>query len=162
MAIAGLVLGIYGGTESAESANLGTNALLQASVICFAACYVAFLALFVFFWTQWTAIPENERPLLLCFVCSIPFMVLRYLYSILPDFVNSIRPTFNPLVGNVSAFLFMAVVEEIVIVGGYIFTGMRLRKLPPELRPPPLGQKKKKKNKKNSQYQYSTMLNERR
>ncbi|RDW59261.1 hypothetical protein BP5796_12185 [Coleophoma crateriformis] len=145
-AIAGLVLGIYGGIDSSESANLGTNDLLKAAVICFAAAYVAFACLFLVFLLQWRLIPITERPLLLCFAYCAPFMVIRLLYSILPAYVPSLRSQFNALIGNVTTYLCMAVLEEIVIVACYIFVGMRLELLPEELKSPPLSFKKKKKN----------------
>jgi hypothetical protein len=144
----GLVLGIYGGIDSADSANLGTNTLLKASVICFLAAYVAFLGLFLLFLTGLSRIPPNERLLLYGFACCIPFMVVRFMYSVLPTFISSIRDNYNALFGNVTIYLFMAVLEEIVIVACYVYIGMRLDELPPELKPPPLSFKMKDKNKK--------------
>jgi hypothetical protein len=146
VAIAGLVLGIYGGIDSSISADLGTNDLLKAAVICFAAAYLAFACLFLFFLLRWRQIPTMERQLLRCFAYCAPFMVIRLLYSILPTFVPSLRSQFNSLIGNVTIYLFMAVVEEILIVACYIFIGMRLETLPEELKPPPIGLKRKKKS----------------
>lgn len=147
IAIAGLVLGIYGGIWSSESADLGTNALLKASVICFVAAYVAFGGVFLVFLAKRTLIPAAERPLLYCFAYCVPFMIARFLYSILPDYVNSLRYEFNALLGNVSAYLFMAVLEEIIIVAIYIYTGMRLGPLPQELKTQPKSKKKKRSKK---------------
>ncbi|KAF4627012.1 hypothetical protein G7Y89_g11146 [Cudoniella acicularis] len=42
LAIAGIALAIYGGTESADSPTLSSNALLKASVLLFVACYLSF------------------------------------------------------------------------------------------------------------------------
>lgn len=148
VAIAGLVLGIYGGIDSSESADLGTNDLLKASVICFLVAYVMFLALFLLFLTGLNRIPPNERPLLYAFAVCIPFMVVRFMYSVLPTFISSLRSDYNALFGNVSIYLFMAVLEEIVIVACYVYVGMRLDELPPELKAPPLSFKKKDKKKK--------------
>lgn len=156
VAIAGLVLGIYGGIDSSESSDLGTNALLKASVICFVAAYVAFLGLFLVFLTGLSKIPLNERPLLYGFAICIPFMVVRFLYSVLPDFISSIRDNYNSLFGNVTIYLFMAVLEEIIIVACYVYIGMRLDELPPELRAPPLSFKKKDKKKKRKNRKHSS------
>lgn len=134
VAIAGIVLAIYGGTDSADSPTLATNDLLKASVICFVACYFAFVCLFVVFLGQWKAIPEGEQKLLLCFAVCVPFMVVRFLYSILGTYVESLRPQFSVLTGNVTIFLFMAVFEEIFVAAFFVYTGMRLDRLPPELR----------------------------
>ncbi|CZR65964.1 uncharacterized protein PAC_15864 [Phialocephala subalpina] len=133
-AIAGIVLAIYGGTESADSPTLATNDLLKASVILFAACYLAFMCLFLIFLRQWPAIPPGEQKLLLCFACCVPFMVVRFLYGILGTFVESLRPQFSVLTGGVTKFLCMAVLEEIFVVAFFVFTGMRLERLPPALR----------------------------
>lgn len=142
------MVGIYGGIDSTESADLGTNDLLKASVICFAAAYIAFLSLFLLFLTALSRFPPKERWLLYAFACCIPFMVVRLLYSILPSFIPSIRNNFNALFGNVTIYLFMAVLEEIVIVALYVYVGMKLDELPPELKSPPLSFKKKDKSKK--------------
>ena len=133
-AIAGIVLAIYGGTESADSPTLATNDLLKASVILFVACYLAFTCLFLLFLRQWQAIPPGERNLLLCFACCVPFMVVRFLYGILGTFVGSLRSNFSVLTGDVTIFLCMAVLEEIFVVAFFVFTGMRLERLPPALR----------------------------
>jgi hypothetical protein len=153
VAIAGLVVGIYGGIESSESADLGTNALLKASVICFIVAYAAFVGLFLLFLTGWKVIPLNERPLLLGFACCVPFMVVRFMYSILPTFISSIRPRYNVILGNVTIYLCMDVLEEIFVVACYVFIGMRLDLLPPELKSPPLSFKKKDKKDKKKRRQ---------
>ena len=58
-------------------------------------------------------------------------MVVRFLYSILGTFVESLRSQFGVLTGDVSTFLCMAVLEEIVVVAFFVFTGMRLERLSP-------------------------------
>ena len=132
--IAGIVLAICGGTESADSPTLATNDLLKASVILFVACYLAFVCLFLIFLRQWQAIPPGEHKLLLCFAYCAPFMVVRFLYGILGTFVESLRFQFSVLTGDVTTFLGMAVLEEIFVVAFFVFTGMRLERLPPALR----------------------------
>ena len=119
--------------------------------MCFVGSYVAFVGLFFFFLTDRREIPFPERPLLLCFAYCAPFMVVRFIYSILPDFDDSLRSQFQPLIGNVTAFLCMAVLEEIFIVACFVFVGMRLNPLPPELKSPPLSFKVNKKRKGKSE-----------
>lgn len=134
VAIAGIVLAIYGGIESANSPSLATNDLLKIGVGLFAACYAAFMFLFLLFLRKRQDIPQGEQRLLLCFVVCAPFMVVRYLYSLLGDFVASLRPELSVLTGNVTIFLFMAVLEEIFVVAAFVYTGMGLELLPPVLR----------------------------
>lgn len=133
-AIAGIVLAIYGGTESADSPTLDTNALLKASVLLFAACYVAFLLLFLILLRRWHDIPSRENRLLICFACCAPFMVVRFLYGIIGTFVENLRPQFSVLIGDVTVFLCMAVLEEIFVVGFIVIVGLGLERLSPELR----------------------------
>lgn len=132
--IAGIVVAIYGGTISANSPTLATNDLLEASVILFVACYLSFVCLFLVFLARWSSIPQGEQKLLICFACCVPFMIVRFLYGILGIFVESLRAQFSVLTGSVTAFLCMAVLEEIFVVASFVFTGMRLDRLPPELR----------------------------
>jgi hypothetical protein len=132
--IVGIALAIYGGIQSANSATLETNSLLKVSVIIFVACYLAFIGLFLMFLRQWKAIPQAEQKVLLCFACCVPFMVVRFLYGILGTFDESLRSQFSVLAGNVTTFLCMAVLEEVFVVAFFVFTGMRLARLPPALR----------------------------
>lgn len=127
-------MAIYGGIQSADSATLATNNLLKVSVIIFVACYLAFMGLFLIFLRQWKAIPKAEQKLLLCFACCLPFMVVRFLFGILGTFDESLRSQFSVLAGNVTIFLCLAVLEEIFVVAFFVFTGMRLERLPPALR----------------------------
>ena len=48
--------------------------------------------------------------------------------------MKALRGEFGVLTGNVTIFLCMAVIEEIVVVAFFVFTGMRLERLPPALR----------------------------
>jgi len=66
--------------------------------------------------------------------CYVPFMVVRFLYGILVTFVESLRAKFSVLTGDITAFLCMAVLEEIFVVAFLMFTGMRLDRLPSALR----------------------------
>ncbi|KUJ22316.1 uncharacterized protein LY89DRAFT_575798 [Mollisia scopiformis] len=134
LAIAGIVLAIYGGIESANSPTLATNDLLKASVILFVASYLAFVCIFLIFLRQWHIIPSGEQKLLLCFAYCAPFMVVRFLFSILGTYVESLRSQFGVLTGDVTVFLCMAVLEEIIVVALFVYTGMRLERLPPALR----------------------------
>jgi hypothetical protein len=61
-------------------------------------------------------------------------MVVRFLFGILGTFDESLRSQFSVLAGNVTIFLCLAVLEEIFVVAFFVFTGMRLERLPPALR----------------------------
>ena len=61
-------------------------------------------------------------------------MVVRFLFGVIGTFDEGLRSQFSVLAGNVTTFLCMAVLEEIFVVAFFIFTGMRLERLPPALR----------------------------
>ncbi|KAJ5925973.1 hypothetical protein N7454_007483 [Penicillium verhagenii] len=134
IAIVAIALAIYGGTESAESATLGSNTMLKVSVILFVVCYAMFWGLFFYFIGHRKALPAPEQKMFLCLPLCAPFMIARLLYSILGDYVPSLRSQFSVLDGNVTAFLCMAVLEEIIVVAVYVFFGMGLEKLSPEMK----------------------------
>ncbi|KAJ5673478.1 hypothetical protein N7507_002605 [Penicillium longicatenatum] len=134
VSIAAIAIAVYGGTESAESASLGTNAMLKVSVILFTACYIAFWGLFIYFIGDRKLLPEAEQKMFLCLPICAPFMIVRLLYSILGDYVPSLRAHFSVLTGDVTTFLCMDVLEEIVVVAVYVFLGMGLEQLSPEMK----------------------------
>ncbi|KAJ5113097.1 hypothetical protein N7456_001631 [Penicillium angulare] len=137
--IIGLALGIYGGWSSADG-DMSTNSELKASVIIFPAVYVLFIGMFALFAPRWNELPKPESGLLACFAVSIPFMLARYLYSIIGDFSQHLRPEFNQLTGNVTILLCMAVLEEIFVVAFFVISGLRLAKLPESMRDKPEGE----------------------
>jgi len=63
-------------------------------------------------------------------------MVVRFLYGILVNFVESLRARakFRLFTGDIIAFLYMAILEEIFVVAFFMFAGMRLDRLPSALR----------------------------
>lgn len=134
VSIVAIAIAVYGGTESAESASLGTNVMLKVSVILFTACYVAFWGLFFYFIGDRKALPEAEQKMFLCLPVCAPFMIVRLLYSILGDYVPSLRANFSVLTGDVTTFLCMDVLEEIIVVAVYILFGMGLKQLSPEMK----------------------------
>jgi hypothetical protein len=96
--------------------------------------YLCFVVLFLVFLRHWQVIPRSEQKILVCFAVCAPLMVVRYLFGILGTFVESLRPQFSVLMGDVTTFLCMAVLEEIFVVAFFIFMGMRLERLPAELK----------------------------
>ncbi|KAJ5991914.1 hypothetical protein N7451_007638 [Penicillium sp. IBT 35674x] len=134
VSIVAIAIAVYGGTESAESASLGTNVMLKVSVILFTACYVAFWGLFFYFTGHRRALPEAGQKMFLCLPVCAPFMIVRLLYSILGDYVPSLRANFSVLIGDVITFPCMDVLEEIVVVAVYDIFGMGLKQPSPEMK----------------------------
>ncbi|ORY64487.1 uncharacterized protein BCR38DRAFT_370176 [Pseudomassariella vexata] len=128
-----IALAIHGGTQAAEAygstaTTLQSNAETKAATMLFLATYLASVIMFLLMLRKWQAIPKPEHKLLICFAVCAPFIIVRLLYSIIGNFTGNLQ--FSALFGNVTIFLVMAVLEEIVVVGFTIVTGMRLRILP--------------------------------
>lgn len=74
------------------------------------------------------AISSGDMRLLLAVVCSIPFLLVRLIYSILSGFnINALN--FNIVTGNVLVQGFVAVMEEFVVVILYLAVGLTAPKL---------------------------------
>lgn len=65
---------------------------------------------------------------MVCFAACAPFISVRLVYGLLADFSG--MKEFNPFEGDVTIFLCMAVLMEIIAVAFCVFTGLRLRVLP--------------------------------
>lgn len=127
--LTGLSLGIYGGTKAAESSNhITSNSIVQAAVCIFLAIYVFAICLWGYLLRQWKYIPAEENKLMVCFAACAPFISVRLVYGLLADFSG--MKQFNPFEGDVTIFLCMAVLMEIIAVAFCVFTGLRLRVLP--------------------------------
>ncbi|KUI61109.1 hypothetical protein VP1G_08286 [Cytospora mali] len=127
--LTGVGLGIYGGTKAAESADhITSNAMVKVAVCIFLGIYAFAVCLWGYLLKQWRYIPGEETKLMLCFAACAPFIAVRLLYALIADFSG--MKEFNPFEGDVSLFLCMAVLEEIIAVALCVITGLRLRKLP--------------------------------
>ncbi|KAI3401832.1 hypothetical protein diail_8210 [Diaporthe ilicicola] len=127
--LTGLSLGIYGGTKAAESSDhITSNSIVQAAVCIFLGIYVFAICLWGYLLRQWKYIPAEENKLMVCFAACAPFISVRLVYGMLADFSG--MKEFNPFEGDVTIFLCMAVLMEIIPVAFCVFTGLRLRVLP--------------------------------
>lgn len=127
--LTGLSLGIYGGTKAAESSNhITSNSIVQAAVCIFLGIYVFAICLWGYLLRQWKYIPAEENKLMVCFAACAPFISVRLVYGLLADFSG--MKEFNPFEGDVTIFLCMAVLMEIIAVAFCVFTGLRLRVMP--------------------------------
>jgi hypothetical protein len=66
---------------------------------------------------------RGETCLLTAVVISLPILLIRVLYSMLSTFSSNI--VFNPVIGSEFAELFMAAIEEMVVVLIYIWVGLK-------------------------------------
>jgi hypothetical protein len=71
---------------------------------------------------------RGEKQLLTAVAISLPILLIRVLYSMLSTFSNKI--VFNPVIGSEYAELFMAAIEEMVVVLIYIWVGLKQDSVP--------------------------------
>ncbi|EFR00112.1 hypothetical protein MGYG_03118 [Nannizzia gypsea CBS 118893] len=70
-------------------------------------------------------LPDGEKKLLLAIAISLPFILVRLLYSFISAFSRS--PKFSIVSGDVTIYLLMAVLEEMVVVITFIAVGVTLQ-----------------------------------
>lgn len=114
--------------------ELETNTEMRVAVVLFTACYLAACLMWCGLLRQWSLIPQPEHKALICFALCAPFIAVRLLYSLIGDFSNDIR--FSALFGDVTLFLVMSVLMEIIAVLICVATGLRLRILPKDMLEP--------------------------
>ena len=71
---------------------------------------------------------HGEGVLIAAVGCSLPFILVRLVYSALAAFAHN--SSFNIVTGSVTVMLAMAVLEEIAVVAIYTITGLKLEVIP--------------------------------
>lgn len=134
-----IALAIHGGSKAARSygsnvTKLESNTEMRVAVVLFTACYLAACLMWCGLLKKWSLMPKPEHKALICFALCAPFVAARLLYSLIGDFSNDIR--FSPLFGDVTLFLAMSVLMEIIAVLICVVTGLHLPILPKEMLEP--------------------------
>jgi hypothetical protein len=130
--LVGFILGIVGGTEAGDNfSKTGTfvpSALNKAgtSLLVVSFAITVIFAAIVSFDTPHAE--EGEHRLFFAIVASIPFMIVRLVYSCLSTFTHN--KAFSLTTGNETILLCVALLEELVVVIIYEGVGLTLRKLP--------------------------------
>ena len=127
----GLILAIVGGSDqfsSKLSDQSQGRTLSRAAIIVFVVTFIvqSGIALLSFF--NFRAISQGETRLLIAVACSIPFLAVRLIYSVLSVFVTD-STTFSLTEGSVVVEGFMAVFEEFMVVILYLSAGLATPKL---------------------------------
>jgi len=139
--VVGLILGIVGGTEAGDNfSKTGTfipSALNKAGtsllVLSFAIT-VLFIAIVSF---DSPHAEEGEHRILFAVVASIPFMIVRLVYSCLSTFTHN--KNFSLINGDETIILCVALLQELAVVILYEGVGLTLRKIPKAPAPVPVG-----------------------
>ncbi|KAE9378590.1 hypothetical protein N431DRAFT_499386 [Stipitochalara longipes BDJ] len=133
--IVGLILGVVGGVDagnSFEEANAGgqhvfhPGPLNKAGSVLLISCYVAIVTITALLSIFRSHIEAGETRLLLAVVLSLPFLLVRLVYTGFSTF--SYNPKFNILDGDTTIFLCVALIEELIIIIIFEVAGLTLRK----------------------------------
>jgi hypothetical protein len=133
--IVGLILSIIGGTDSSsDRAKTGvytTQPLSEAAMGLYIAAFVMITATAIILSFSVSHAEHGEKRLLLALAVSLPFLLVRLVYGSISNFANT--SDFNPLTGNVTIYLCMALIMELCVVITYEVVGITLKKfeLPP-------------------------------
>lgn len=135
--IVGLILSIVGGVNASDSyvrsgyTTYTPTDLNKAGTALFIVAYVAIVVLVLILSFHVQHAEKGEKRLFMAVIISLPFILVRMIYSILSTF-DSKNHSFNLLDGSVTAVLCMALIEEFIVVAVYEGTGLALKKVPKE------------------------------
>jgi MFS family permease len=128
--IVGLILGIVGGTDAANSfittGKYTPTDLNKAGTALFIVAYIAMVTLILIISFHVSHAEKGEKRLFIAVVISLPFILVRLVYSIISTFTHN--KNFNLLTGSVTVFLCVALIEEFIVVAVYEGTGLTLKK----------------------------------
>ncbi|KAI9747203.1 MAG: Phosphotransferase enzyme, partial [Chaenotheca gracillima] len=130
LVIVGLALALVGGFHSgSDYEHTGTYSPQTISKVATVLFIVSLLAIGVV--THLTsrklfAMGSNsDKPLMLAVIASLPFLLVRLVYSILTNFVN--KPQYNTLDGSVTVWVCVSVIEEMITCLIYETAGFMAR-----------------------------------
>lgn len=130
----GLILSIIGGVNAGEDFGktgiYKTQTLSKAGLGLFIAAFVILCLILAIIVQSVQHAEEGEKRILLAVAISLPFLLVRLIYSALAVFAN--RRSFSLFYGDVSILLFMALLEEVIVVVIYEGVGLTLKKVKKE------------------------------
>ena len=131
---------IIGGTDETSSKvsdqKEGKN-LLKAGVLIFLVIYLCLVALAINSASEFKRIPTGERRILVVVLAAMPLLAVRFLWTLLAYFSDF--KDFQIYGGSVIVRVFMATLEEMLIVIAYTIVSLMIPKytgnLDPEAQP---------------------------
>jgi hypothetical protein len=130
--LVGLILGIVGGTEAGDNFSkthtFVPSTLNKAGTSLLVVSFALTVLITVIVSFDSPHAEEGEHRLFFAVVASIPFMIVRLVYSCLSTFTHN--KAFSLTTGNETILLCVALLEELVVVIIYEGVGLTLRKLP--------------------------------
>lgn len=133
--LAGLVLGIIAGTKEfsgdASTRNTGYD-MLKAAVILYIIALLALAALCFHTFTRRQWILDGEMRLLMAGLLSLPFLLVRIIYSVISAFSQG-SATFSIISDRTRAVVIQAIMSvamEFIVVAIFIAAGLTTRSIP--------------------------------
>ncbi len=127
-----LVLCIVGAVKSSDSGNpddLGEpQTLTKVGVVLFIAAWAGLCLLLIVMVYHLSLVEKGEQRLIIVVAISLPFILIRLIYSLLVVFAKN--PRFNIVTGSVTINFVMAVLEEFVVAILCISVGLSLQVRP--------------------------------
>ncbi|KAI1384613.1 uncharacterized protein F4822DRAFT_367992 [Hypoxylon trugodes] len=132
LTLVGLILGIIGGTQAgqnvAKTGQYTVSSLSQAGIGLTIASFALLVLATLFVAQQISYVESGEKRLVLAVGLSLPFILVRLVYSAISVFGNN--PSFNQLKGNADILLGMSVLMEMIVVIIVEGIGMTLKTVP--------------------------------
>lgn len=130
--LVGVIIGIVGGVNASDkyvkTGIYHPGSLSKAGTALFIVSYVLLViatAMTSFFVRH---ADQGEKRILLAIAISLPFLLVRLIFSIIATFTTI--KNFNLLNGNVTVLLCVALIEEFIVVVVYEGTGLTLHQVP--------------------------------
>jgi len=128
----GLILAIVGGINASNDLSSGGSyhpgTLSKAGTVLLIVSYGGIVLAIIMMSFSVSHAEPGEKRLVLAVAVSIPFLLVRLVYSIMVTF--STLEIFNQINGSVTTLLCMALIEEFIVVVIYEGTGLSLREIP--------------------------------
>jgi hypothetical protein len=132
--LVGLILGIVGGIDAGNTfETTGTyqpGTLNKAGTSLFIVSYLCIVLATVLTFFSISHAEEGEKRLLFAVAVSLPFLLVRLIFSIFSTFTKN--KNFNLLDGNVTVLLCVALIEELIVVLVFEGVGLTLHQVPKE------------------------------
>jgi hypothetical protein len=128
----GLILGIVGGVNASND-YVKTHVFVPSSLnkvgtALFIVSYIAIVASTILLSFSVNHASHGEKRILLAVAFSLPFLLVRLVYSIISTFTKN--KNFNLMTGNITILLCVAFIEELVIVIMFEGVGLTLSQIP--------------------------------
>jgi hypothetical protein len=126
-----LILCIVGGTSSISSTGVYVpQTTTKAGIILYLVAFVALCVVAAVTAIKFSNAPHDDKRLAWAVILALPFILVRIVYSVISVFAHN--PHFNLITGSVIIRVFMAVLEEMIVVWIYLVVGWMSDTVPPQ------------------------------